>query len=156
MLGCSHGPIRPLEADRQGAATAASGAPTNQAATIRIIQAVAVGIFMATGFSIIAFLSGTWQPRPTGGPSLAVIILSYYSAGIVGGGLVGFVLRFGDRWRTRIAASLIGWFTLYFCVVVAKYGSVLNWDSGRWQLLIALSVLSGGFFAFITRNDFRD
>ena len=129
---------------------------TGQAATSRIIRALAVGILMATGMSVFSLLSSTWRTRPTSGPSLPVIVLAYYSAGIVGGGLVGFVLRFGDNWCTRIAGSLLGWFAAFFCIGVAKSGSVLNWDRGRWQLLIVLSVIAGGVFAFITRNDFRD
>ena len=84
------------------------------------------------------------------------MVLAYYSAAILGGSLVGFVLSFGDSWRTRIAGSLLGWFALFLCVGVARSGSLLNWDSGRWLILVVLSVAVGGAFAFVTRNDFRD
>lgn len=123
----------------------------------RLLLSVAVGLIMATLFSVFAVLSSSWRTRPTTeafGLSLRSIILAYYAAGILGGALVGLVLGLGDTWRTRTVASILGSFAAYGCMAVAMEGSVLSWDSGQWQLLIVISVLSGATFAFITRHDF--
>lgn len=122
------------------------------------IFSLAVGLTMATMASAFVVLSSLWRTRSTTeafGLSLHSIVLAYYAAGILGGALVGLVLRLGDNWRTRTAASILGSFAAYGCVAVAMKGSVLSWDRGQWQMLIAISVLSGATFAFMTRNDFR-
>lgn len=124
----------------------------------RFVFSLAVGLIMATLLSIFVVLSGLWRTRSTTeafGLSLRSIVLTYYAAGILGGALVGLVLRLGDNWRTRTVACILGSFAFYGCVAVAMEGSVLRWDRGQWQMVIAISVLAGAAFAFMTRNDFR-
>lgn len=124
----------------------------------RFVLSLAVGLTMATMASAFVVLSSLWRTRSTTeafGLSLRSIVLAYYAAGILGGILVGLVLRLGDNWRTRTAASILGSFAVYGCVAVAMDGSMLSWDQGQWQMLIFISVLSGAVFAFMTRDDFR-
>ena len=125
----------------------------------RLKLSLATGITIATTLSVLVLLSSLWRRTPTSesyGVSMGAIVITYYAAGIVGGGLVGVVLQLGDNWTTRVSAGLIAAFALFFCIAVATDGWVSSWTGGDWVRVLFLTVVFGGGLTIMSRHDYRE
>ena len=125
----------------------------------RFRLSLATGITIATMMSLLVLISSLWRETPTSesyGVSMGSMVITYYAAGIIGGGLVGVVLRFGDNWATRLSAGLIAAFALFFCIAIATDGWISSWTGGDWVRVLVLTVVFGGGLTMMSRHEYRE
>ena len=75
--------------------------------------------------------------------TLGGILMAYYSAGVVGGAIVGSLLPIGRTILGRIVLSLIGAFVFVFCIVTAVDGPFWNWRATDWGFVVFGTIVFG-------------
>jgi hypothetical protein len=98
-----------------------------------------VGLALATVYSAWAlglFLLSGEEPFAKNQTSLFAVLLTYYTAGAVGGALLGSLLPLSRSFLGRFVLGIVGPFVFFLCVV-ARQGPFWNWgnlNGGRGDL----------------------
>ena len=111
----------------------------------RLRTGVLVGIAMASMYSawiLLLYAVGRRATQPSD-ISIQGAILAYYSAGIMGGALVGAMLPIGRSWAGMVTLGAVTALTFFFCVEVALMGPFWLWRSEVWREIGVLALLIG-------------
>lgn len=112
----------------------------------RIRYGLMVGLVMATMYSAWSLLLYFVARRPPSGGSTVAIhvaILAYYSAGTIGGAVIGAMLPLRDSWPGIVLLGVVTALILFFCVEIATSGPFWLWNGEVWREMAMLAVLCG-------------
>ena len=114
-----------------------------------------VGAIMATLYSLYAlvvFLLSGGDAFLRYDTSFPVVVLTYYAAGILGGGLIGSLLPFASSLPGRILLGALGGLVVFFCLGLAMNGPFGNWSPTDWQDIAFLGLGMGGVAGALWRK----
>jgi hypothetical protein len=114
-----------------------------------------IGLTMATlyaAYATVVYLmrgGGQFAKYDT---TYAATIAAYYSAGIIGGGIVGVLLPIRQNWAGALLLGLIAALVACLCIEIALSGPFWRWESSNWEEVLVLSGFFGTIAAFLFRK----
>ena len=116
---------------------------------------VIVGLVMASIYAMYAIgLYALEGPRPfeQNGTSIAVVLATYYAAGVIGGGVVGLLMPFTASIVGSAAVGVLVAFISFFGIAIANEGPAWRWSSAVWVQLLIFAFLFGTTLSLGWRN----
>lgn len=109
-------------------------------------QFIAFGVAAATIYSVYAMILFAFRgaaPFQAHGTTLVMILLTYYTAGIIGGALLGALVPLTRSLPGLIAVvTLVAWL-VYVCTFVTLKGPFWTWSAEQWMDSMILGLLIG-------------
>jgi len=111
------------------------------------------GLFIATiyaAFAVVVFVTRGPEAFGANRTSLQGALLTYYSAGLVAGGLTGILVPLCRNAFGLLLICLLDGFIAFACITVAMHGPFWIWTSSQWTEATFLGMLFGlvGFFGW--------
>lgn len=96
-----------------------------------------------SAYTVVLFALHGEAPFRKNETSLGVVIATYYTAGFLGGAVVGLLMRFSKSAFGMLLIGVAAAFVFFFCVASAVDGPFWRWDGEVWFELTALVVFFG-------------
>lgn len=98
-----------------------------------------------SAYAIILYVLRGPQPFRESGATLQSALLAYYSAGLIGGLLVGILWPIADGLLGRLVMGMIVGLVFFGCIEVAVSGGAFwHWTRNSWEDVLVLGIGMGG------------
>jgi hypothetical protein len=121
-------------------------------------EGVRIGLFTATIYALVATAiilgSGMWGQISFA--EYATLILSYFGAGVVGGGTAGAMKRYSNSLPGAALTGVAVGLSVFLALCTAAFGSPLAWDRHHWVAYGMGVVIVSPLIAIFYRYQIRD
>jgi hypothetical protein len=112
---------------------------------------IVIGMIMATVYSayaVVLYVLRGSAPFESDDTTIWVVLLTYYSAGALGGAVIGALLPLA-RWRVgRTMLTFLGVSIAILCIEIAMSGPFWHWSGDTWHELMVLTLIFGSLLSF--------